>query len=176
MYNLHIPLPLMLGVLIYVVYLYVMKYGYNYGYNPSSNLKMIFGHLADRRFIKRINPLLKSRPFRLYLELGDQCTMDVEGYIQFYNQKHTPSVKFYVTKCLWKTYRYWDNTHTDTYITKGSKDKNSVRVTMGKLLESKVREIVKNYDTKSWAITNFSWVFGEAPPQPHVQFEKELSS
>ena len=172
MYNLHIPFPLMLGVLIYVVYLYVMKYGYN----PSSNLKMIFGHLADRRFIKRINPLLKSRPFRLYLELGDQCTMDVEGYIQFYNHKHTPSVKFHVTKCLWKTYRYWDNTYTDTYITKGSKDKNSVRATMGKLLESKVREIVKNYDTKSWAITNFSWVFGEAPLQPHEQYEKELSS
>ena len=155
-----------------VVYLYVMKYGYN----PSSNLKMIFGHLADRRFMKRINPLLKNRPIRLYLELGDQCSMDVEGYIQFYNHRHTPSVKFHVTRCLWKTYRYWGNTYTDTYITKGSRDKNSVRSTMGKLLESKVREIVKNYDTKSWAITNFSWVFCEALPQPHEQSEKELSS
>lgn len=159
-------------MLIYVVYLYLMKYGYN----PSSNLKMIFGHLADRRFMKRINPLLKNRPIRLYLELGDQCTMDVEGYIQFYNHQHTPSVKFHVTKCLWKTYRYWDNTYTDTYITKGSRDKNSVRSTMGKLLVSKVREIVKNYDTKGWAITNFSWVFCEALPQPHEQSEKELSS
>ena len=155
-----------------VVYLYVMKYGYN----PSSNLKMIFGHLADRRFMKRINPLLKNRPIRLYLELGEQCNMDVEGYIQFYNHRHTPSVKFHVTKCLWKTYRYWSNTYTDTYITKGSRDKNSVRSTMGKLLESKVREIVKNYGTKSWAITNFSWVFCEASPQPHEQSEKELSS
>jgi len=171
MYNLHIPYPLVLEVLIYVVYLYVMKYGYN----PSSNLKMIFGHLADPRFIKRINPLLKSRPIGLYLELGDQCTMDVEGYIQFYNYRHTPSVKFHVTKCLWKTYRYWDNTYTNTYITKVSRDKNSVRATMGKLLESKVREIVKNYDTKSWAITNFSWVFCEALPQPGEQYEKELS-
>jgi hypothetical protein len=155
-----------------VVYLYVMKYGYN----PSSNLKMIFGHLADRRFMKRINPLLKNRPIHLYLELGEQCSMDVEGYVQFYNHRHTPSVKFHVTRCLWKTYRYWDNTYTDTYITKGSRDKNSVRSTMGKLLESKVREIVKNYDTKSWAITNFSWVFCEALPQPHEQSEKELSS
>jgi hypothetical protein len=155
-----------------VVYLYVMKYGYN----PSSNLKMIFGHLADRRFMKRINPLLKNRPIHLYLELGDHCSMDVEGYVQFYNHRHTPSVKFHVTRCLWKTYRYWDNTYTDTYITKGSRDKNSVRSTMGKLLESKVREIVKNYDTKSWAITNFSWVFCEALPQPHEQSEKELSS
>lgn len=143
-----------------------------HGYNPASNLKMIFGHLADRRFIKKMNPLLKSRPVHLHLDLGDQCSMDVYGYIQFYNSKHTPSVRFHVTKCLWRTYRYWTNTFTNYYVTKDSKEKKSVRATMARSLEITVRDMVKHYDTKKWAITNFSWNFGEALPQPDEQYEK----
>ncbi len=120
------------------------------------------GLLKDKKFLRKINSIMKSRPITIVL---DGNNLIITGIVSFSVTKDEEvKVKYTVTYCRWDFISRWSGEKTTVYVGKGSLNRLSVKKNTTYPLMDKINQLAKHFDTKVW-YDNISYSFLETPSE-----------
>jgi hypothetical protein len=127
--------------------------------------KVILGNaglLKDKKFLRKINSMMKSRPITINL---DRNNLTITGIVNFSLTKEGEvKVKYTVTYCEWSFTSRWSGAKKTVYVGKGSPNRLSVKKNTTYPLMDKINQLAKHFDTKVW-YENISYSFLETPSE-----------
>jgi len=120
------------------------------------------GLLKDKKFLRKMNSIMKSRPITINLEGNN---LIITGIVSFSVTKDEEvKVKYTVTYCRWDFISRWSGEKTTVYVGKGSLNRLSVKKNTTYPLMDKINQLAKHFDTKVW-YDNISYSFLETPSE-----------
>jgi len=124
------------------------------------------GLLKDKKFLRKINSMMKSRPITIVLE-GNNLT--ITGIVSFSVTKDEEvKVKYTVTYCRWDFISRWSGEKKSVYVGKGSSNRLRVKNHSTYPLLDKINQLAKHFDAKVW-YENISYSFLETPSESREQ-------
>ncbi len=124
------------------------------------------GLLKDKKFLRKINSMMKSRPITINL---DRNNLTITGIVSFSVTKDEEvKVKYTVTYCEWSFISRWSGEKTTVYVGKGSPNRLSVKNNTTYPLLDKINNLAKHFDAKVW-YENISYSFLETPSESREQ-------
>lgn len=127
--------------------------------------KVILGNvglLKDKKFCRKMNSIMKSRPITINLERND---LTITGIVSFSVTKQGEvKVKYTVTFCKWSFTSRWSGEKKTIYVGKGSPNRLSVKNNTTYPLMDKINFLIKHFDAKVW-YENISYSFLETPSE-----------
>ena len=124
------------------------------------------GLLKDKKFCRKMNSIMKSRPITINLERND---LTITGIVSFSVTKQGEvKVKYTVTYCEWSFISRWSGEKTTVYVGKGSPNRLSVKNNTTYPLLDKINFLLKHFDAKVW-YENISYSFLETPSESREQ-------
>lgn len=120
------------------------------------------GLLKDKKFLRKINSMMKSRPITINSDRND---LTITGIVSFSVTKDEEvKVKYTVTYCRWDYQSRWNGAKKSVYVGKGSPNRLRVKSNTTYPLLDKINNLAKHFDTKVW-YENISYSFLETPSE-----------
>ena len=124
------------------------------------------GLLKDKKFLRKINSMMKSRPITIVLE-GNNLT--ITGIPSFSVSKVGElNVRYTVTYCRWDYQSRWNGEKKTVYVGKGSPNRMRVKNNTRYNVMDQINLLLKHFDAKVW-YENISYSFLETPSESHEQ-------